>query len=670
MSTIDRLLVANRGEIACRIARTTRRMGIETVGVYSEADVGAPHVRACDQAWALGPAPARDSYLRIDRLIDVAKKAKAQAVHPGYGFLSENAEFAEACAAEGLIFVGPPASAIRAMGSKSASKALLLSMGVPLVPGYHGDAQDNATLAREAERIGFPVLVKASAGGGGKGMRVVERRQDLVSAVDGARREAENSFGDGRLLIERYLVRPRHIEIQVFADRHGNVVHLFERDCSIQRRHQKVLEEAPAPGMTAERRQAMGEAAVDVCRAIGYEGAGTVEFIVAADGPFYFMEMNTRLQVEHPVTEMITVLDLVEWQIRVAAGEPLPLRQDQVRAEGHAMEARIYAEDPARDFLPQTGTLRHLRMPAGAPHVRIDAGVEAGSDIGIHYDPMIAKLIVWDRDRISAARRLAQALSQVEIVGVTSNVEFLVRLAGHPSFVAAEVDTGFIVRHRADLLPSPIPVADDDIALATLALALEASRSAECLSETSEDRHSPWFSSRGWRLNDEGYHRYGYRDGDREVWATLHFDAVGYRLELPSSTLWIDGRRDADGRLSATIDGRRVVASLVHDQGAMHVFRRGRRATLTILDPLAMVSMAEGRDGRLTAPMPGKVVQVLVGVGDRVGEGQPMLLLEAMKMEHTVKSPFGGRVAAIHYGPGDQVDEGADLLDLEAEPSS
>ncbi|HLY56343.1 MAG TPA: acetyl-CoA carboxylase biotin carboxylase subunit, partial [Stellaceae bacterium] len=450
------LLIANRGEIAVRVMRTARRLGLRTIAVYSEADAKARHVEAADEAWPIGKAPARESYLAIPRIIEAAQRSGAEAIHPGYGFLSENAAFAESCAAAGIVFVGPPADAIRLMGSKSAAKALMERSGVPLVPGYHREDQGLTLLESEAARIGYPVLIKASAGGGGKGMRIVERAEDFAAALASAKREAASAFGDDRVLIERYLTRPRHIEIQVFADSHGNVVSLFERDCSIQRRHQKIVEEAPAPGMDPARRRAMGEAACAAARAVGYRGAGTVEFI-AEGGEFYFMEMNTRLQVEHPVTEAITGQDLVEWQLRVAAGEPLPLRQEELTISGHAIEVRVYAEDPARDFAPSTGLLAHLVEPPQDANTRIDSGVLAGDAISIHYDPMIAKLIVHGRDRDDAVRRLARALGEYEIVGVATNLAFLSAIAAHPAYREAAVDTGFIARHHDELFPAPAP---------------------------------------------------------------------------------------------------------------------------------------------------------------------------------------------------------------------
>jgi 3-methylcrotonyl-CoA carboxylase alpha subunit len=658
------LLIANRGEIACRVARTARRLGLRTIAVYSEADRDARHVRACDEAWPIGPAPARDSYLRIDRLIEAAKRSRAEAIHPGYGFLSENADFAEACAASGIVFVGPPAAAIRAMGSKSAAKALMEKTGVPLVPGYHGDDQDEAKLLAEARRIGFPVLIKASAGGGGRGMRIVESESAFSAALASAKREAASSFGDDRVLVERYLTKPRHIEIQVFADGHGNIVYLHERDCSIQRRHQKVLEEAPAPGMAAERRRAMGEAAVAAARAVGYRGAGTVEFIAEGER-FYFMEMNTRLQVEHPVTEMITGQDLVEWQLRVASGERLPLAQAQIPLTGHAIEVRLYAEDPANGFLPATGTLHHLNFPEPYGTVRVDTGVGPGDAIGIHYDPMIAKLIVHGEDRLAACRRLARALAETEIVGLATNVAFLKRLAEHESFQAGEVDTGFLDRHGAALIAAEAPAADRVLALATLArlASVECRRSDDA--RRSADPWSPWASSRGWRLNDQGLARLRWRDAAREVEVVVHFEPGCYRLDLPGGSVAATLNDVVDGRLQAMLDGHAVAARVVFAGDEATVFD-GEPHRLVLVDPLARAGLAAGGDGRLSAPMPGKLVQVLVKPGEAVEAGQPLVVLEAMKMEHTVKAPRAGTVAAVNYAAGDQVEEGASLVELES----
>ncbi|HEX6980532.1 MAG TPA: acetyl/propionyl/methylcrotonyl-CoA carboxylase subunit alpha [Alphaproteobacteria bacterium] len=658
----DKILIANRGEIACRVIRTARRLGIRTVAVFSEADADARHVAMADEAYLIGPAPARESYLKIDAIIDAARRSGAAAVHPGYGFLSENAEFAEACAKAGLVFIGPPASAIRAMGGKSAAKALMEKAGVPVVPGYHGDKQDLATFAQAARRIGYPVLVKASAGGGGKGMRVVDDEAGLADAIAGAQREARSAFGDDRLLIEKYLERPRHIEIQVFADRHGNAVHLFERDCSLQRRHQKVVEEAPAPGMTEERRRAMGEAAVTAARAVGYEGAGTVEFIVDRSGAFYFMEMNTRLQVEHPVTEMITGLDLVEWQIRVAAGEKLPLRQDELRLDGHAIEVRLYAEDPTREFLPATGRLAHLRFPAEDAHVRVDTGVRAGDTVTIHYDPMIAKLIVWDRDRPAAVHRLRRALAECEISGVATNRAFLAAVAAHPAFAAGEVDTGFIARHRETLVPEPAPASDHVLALATLGLILEQERAAQAAARHSGDPYGPWNLSNGWRLNDDAHHVLRLRDGSRDVAVTAHFRRRGFVLDLPGGAMSAHGVLAEDGTLGADVGGRRVTARIVRSGDEVTVFVEGQAHRLVVHNPLHAAAAAETVDNRLTAPMPGKVVAIKTTPGAKVARGAPLMVLEAMKMEHTIIAPADGVVEKIRFAVGEQVDEGAELV--------
>jgi 3-methylcrotonyl-CoA carboxylase alpha subunit len=662
----DRILIANRGEIACRIVRTARRLGIATVAVYSDADSEAPHVALADEARRIGPAPARESYLSIEALLAAARASGSQAIHPGYGFLSENAEFAAACEKAGLVFIGPRPATIRAMGSKSEAKRLMMAAGVPVVPGYHGDAQDFATLRGAAERIGYPVLIKASAGGGGKGMRVVEAEAGLEAALAAARREAASAFGDDRLLIEKYLSRPRHIEIQVFADGHGNILHLFERDCSIQRRHQKVIEEAPAPGLPPEQREEIGAAAVAAARAVGYRGAGTVEFIMDEEGAFYFMEMNTRLQVEHPVTEMITGLDLVEWQLRVAAGEPLLLGERRPAIDGHAFEARLYAEDPARDFLPATGRLRHLRFPAESRHVRVDAGVAEGGEIGIYYDPMLAKIVVWDRDRESARKRLAAALGACEVVGVTTNIPFLRRLASHPAFAAAEVDTGFIARHRDALLAPPAPASDETVALAALALMLGRAREAREAARRSGDPHSPWALADGWRMNDDNHHVLRLEDGGRALAVTVHFRPGGYRIELPQGAVEARGTLAADGTLAAELGGARLSARAVRRGGELTIFARGESHRLVIVDPLAVAAGADAQGGRLTAPMPGKIIQVLTPSGTAVKRGAALLVLEAMKMEHTIAAPADGVVEKVHYAVGEQVEEGAELIAFQA----
>ncbi|HEX7270571.1 MAG TPA: acetyl/propionyl/methylcrotonyl-CoA carboxylase subunit alpha [Casimicrobiaceae bacterium] len=665
----DKILIANRGEIACRVARTARRMGVRTVAVYSDADVGALHVSACDEAHRLGPPPPRESYLNGAAIIAIAKESGAQAIHPGYGFLSENEGFAAAVAAAGLVFVGPPPAAIRAMGSKSESKRIMTKAGVPVVPGYHGDDQDDGALAREASTIGFPVLIKASAGGGGKGMRVVERREDFAAALASARREAKASFGDDTVLLEKYLTAPRHIEMQVFADAHGGCVHLFERDCSVQRRHQKVLEEAPAPGMTAERRARMGAAAVAAANAIGYVGAGTVEFIVEdardAQAPFYFMEMNTRLQVEHPVTEMVTGLDLVEWQLRVAAGEHLPLPQERIELRGHAIEARIYAEDPDRGFLPSIGRLAHLRAPAASTDVRVDTGVRAGDEISSYYDPMIAKLIVRGEDRRAALRRLARALEDYQIVGVSSNVAFLQRVVAHEAFASGRIDTGLIARDHAALFPPAEPPSATVFAVAALAELARLRESAASEAKTSADRWSPWQAVDTWWLNtDEHAIRLGFESGG----AT---NAVELRAGAAGTSVAVGGRDYAASveshgvDITVEFDGSQVEATVVPLGEERFVFCAGDRQRLRLVDPLAHAGEVEHHGGHLSAPMSGTVIAVLVKPGDAVGKGATLLILEAMKMEHTIVAPGDGVVSAVNCRVGEQVQEGADLIRLD-----
>jgi 3-methylcrotonyl-CoA carboxylase alpha subunit len=658
----DTILIANRGEIACRIIRTARCLGIRCVAVYSDADASALHVALADEAYHIGPAPARESYLRPELILDIARRSGAQAVHPGYGFLSENAEFAEACLQAGVIFIGPPIAAIRAMGSKSAAKRIMADAGVPLVPGYHGEDQDSSLLRKETDRIGYPVLIKATAGGGGKGMRVVWDPTSFDDSLAAARREALSGFGDDRVLLERYLTRPRHVEIQIFADSHGNVVHLFERDCSIQRRHQKVLEEAPAPGMGQALRDNMGEAAVAAARAIGYVGAGTVEFLLDEDGSFYFMEMNTRLQVEHPVTEMITGQDLVQWQLKVAAGEPLPCRQEQLSIGGHAIEARIYAEDPSRDFLPSIGELRHLRPPRESAHVRIDTGVRQGDSVSIYYDPMIAKLIVWDATRAGALRRLRSALAEYQVVGVTTNIEFLAAVAAQPAFAAGELDTGFIERHRDVLFPETVPASDRVLALASLNVLLRRSGEAEKAAGDSHDRWSPWNLTTGWQMNGDNHHVLTLRDGDSAVCVTAHYRADGYLLDLPGGRLQVSGKLDDDGNLLADLGGARVTATVVRHGNDLTIITNGRSHRLTLHDPLAHAGEQEVEGGRLTAPMPGKIIALLVESGAVVEKGTPLVIMEAMKMEHTITAPRAGMVAEIHFAVGAVVNEGAELL--------
>ncbi|WP_261997875.1 acetyl/propionyl/methylcrotonyl-CoA carboxylase subunit alpha [Stenotrophomonas sp. Ste96] len=657
-----KILIANRGEIACRVIATCQRLGIATVAVYSDADRNARHVRLADEAIAIGPAPARESYLRGDAILAAARRTGAQAIHPGYGFLSENAGFAQACAEAGIVFIGPSAAAIRAMGDKSAAKALMQQAGVPLTPGYHGDEQIPEFLRKQADSIGYPVLIKASAGGGGKGMRRVDDSATFTEALASCQREAQSAFGNAHVLVEKYVERPRHIEIQVFGDSHGNVVYLFERDCSVQRRHQKVLEEAPAPGMTPERRAAMGKAAVDAARAVNYVGAGTVEFIAGPDGDFYFMEMNTRLQVEHPVTECITGTDLVEWQLRVASGEPLPLQQDQLQIRGHALEARLYAEDADRGFLPSTGTLHHLRLPANTAHVRVDAGVEQGDAITPFYDPMIAKLIVWDVDRDAALRRMQQALAECEVVGVTTNAAFLRRLVMTDSFTQAKLDTALIEREQAALAPN-----DNDSGPALWALAAIAGvATSEAASRDARDPHSPWQAQDGWRLGAAAARALTleHRGAQRSV--TVQGAGEQWTVQVDGNALQGSGRLAGDA-LRVQIGEQLHRAAVIRDGNELYLFGSEGVQRFTLHDPVSEADQSVADAGSLVAPMPGRIVATLVAPGTAVKRGAPLLVLEAMKMEHTLQAPADGTVQGYRVKAGDQVGDGAVLVDFEAD---
>jgi len=665
----ERLLIANRGEIACRVARTAKRLGLHTIAVHSTADKGALHVELADEAQAIGPPAAAESYLNIDAVLAAARASRAEAVHPGYGFLSENADFAEACAAADLVFVGPPAKAIRAMGSKDRAKILMDKAGVPVLPGYNGRAQSAKTLKQAAAKLGYPLLIKPSAGGGGKGMRRVDTDADFALALESARREAAAAFGDERVILEKFLARPRHIEVQVFADEHGQAVHLFERDCSIQRRHQKVIEEAPAPGLSAKLRTAMGRAAVAAARAIDYVGAGTIEFLVYVRS-FYFMEMNTRLQVEHPVTEMITGHDLVEWQLRVAAGEALPCRQRDLEIKGHAIEARLYAEDPARDFLPAPGRLEGLQFPRASSHVRIDSGVREGDEISHYYDPMIAKLIVAGKDRPSALARLDRALASTEISGVATNVAFLRRIAAHADYRAGEFDTVFVERHGDDLLPADSPsggVSDEALALASLAVLLRRDAEARAAAQVSDDPFSPWQETDGWRLNTERLSLLRFEGAAASIDVLVRPNDEGVRLGFCENEVVASGRLADDGTLDARLDGRKRRATVVWSGTDLSLEVDGERHSLRLYDPLAAAADQEAGGNRLIAPMPSRVVQVHVAPGDRVARGDALMALEAMKMEHTIVAPMDGRVVAVHYHANDLVEEGVDLMDLEIE---
>lgn len=641
------LLVANRGEIACRVMRTAKSLGLTTVAVHSAVDREARHSREADIRVDLGGAKPAQSYLVIDKLIAAARASGAQAIHPGYGFLSENAGFARAIEEAGLIFLGPPASAIEAMGSKSAAKALMETAGVPLVPGYHGEAQDLETFRAAAEKIGYPVLLKATAGGGGKGMKVVEQESQLAEALASAQREAQSSFGDSRMLVEKYVLKPRHVEIQVFADQHGNCLYLNERDCSIQRRHQKVVEEAPAPGLSVELRKAMGEAAVRAAQAIGYVGAGTVEFLLDARGEFFFMEMNTRLQVEHPVTEAITGLDLVAWQIRVARGEALPITQEQVPLNGHAIEVRLYAEDPANDFLPATGRLALYRESAPGAGRRVDSGVAEGDQVSPFYDPMLGKLIAWGEDREQARLRLLAMLDEFAIGGVKTNITFLRRILAHPAFAAAELDTGFIPRYHDDLLPAPaaLPAGFWQAAAEAWVQGLPAT-------VRQDDVHSPWVSRQGFRAGVPAH-------------VSLHLSCNGEQQALSldqvaASTFLLDGEQ-----LQVDDSGLRRQHLAIRRGDTLYLRWDGELHAVTAYDPIAEAEAGHGHQGGLTAPMNGSIVRVLVEPGQVVEAGTQLVVLEAMKMEHSIRAPHAGTVAALYCQEGEMVSEGSVLVALE-----
>jgi 3-methylcrotonyl-CoA carboxylase alpha subunit len=719
-----KILIANRGEIACRVAATARRMGIRTVAVYSDADASAAHVQACDEAVHIGTAPTRESYLRADRILAAAQATGAQAIHPGYGFLSENADFAQACEERGIAFIGPPASAMAAMGDKSAAKALMARAGVPLVPGYHGDVQDTDFLQAQANAIGYPVLIKASAGGGGKGMRVVTQAADFAAALASCQREASASFGNDQVLIERYLRAPRHIEIQVFGDQQGQYVYLFERDCSVQRRHQKVLEEAPAPGMTPARRQQMGETAVAAARSVGYEGAGTVEFIcethdadeaedgneahAASQGRFYFMEMNTRLQVEHPVTEAITGLDLVEWQLRVAAGEPLPLRQEDLQIKGHAIEARLCAENPAQQFLPSTGPLRVLRLPDASAFevapVRVDSGVREGDAISPCYDSMIAKLIVWGDTRDAALARLDAALGQVHITGLHTNVAFVRRVINTASFAQARLDTGLIEHEHEALFEAAEVPEHVAVGAAMACLMRDQGRSADqhgdhpygsqsatpggtwhmarsvspAANEAIPTRQitaarDPWAATDGWRLHGAAQHCEVLQVGDQSVMVVVRMAPPGHAARghtvIACDLQYLDQALPLlvypslqPDTLDISLAGQRIKLSAYRHGDGIDLFTPQGHARITRVDPLSTQGDAQAPSGGLKALMPGKVIALFVKAGQAVKRGEALAVTEAMKMEHTLTAPQDGVVASILCAVGDQVGEGAELL--------
>jgi 3-methylcrotonyl-CoA carboxylase alpha subunit len=660
------VLVANRGEIACRVIKTAKRMGIRTIAVYSEADRNAAHVSMADEAYFIGPAVAARSYLDSDKILEVAKRSDAAAIHPGYGFLSENADFAEAVKAAGIVWVGPPADAIRAMGLKDAAKDLMEAAKVPVVPGYHGKNQDPEFLANQASDIGYPVLIKAVAGGGGKGMRKVDDPDRFLRELKAAQREAKSSFGDDRVLVEKFVLSPRHIEIQVFADQAGNAVYLFERDCSLQRRHQKVVEEAPAPGMSEEVRAAMGKAAVEAAKAIGYEGAGTVEFIVdgrdcpSVDG-FFFMEMNTRLQVEHPVTEMITGEDLVEWQFKVASGLELPKTQQELSIKGHAFEVRLYAEDPARKFFPSPGVLHHLKLPHETGNVRVDTGVRSGDEVTMFYDPMIAKIISFGDDRRQALRHLSYALAEVEVIGARTNASFLAHIAEHPSFIDAELDTSFIERHEKELIPEAAVPALPVTGLAVLYLSLTRRQEIEDVASRNRWSGSPWDRLDGWRLNNSTPHpteHIVFETGNQRIDVEVAYQGEKVHVTSDGAEVTCEGRLLEDGSLSAVVDGRRMVIKVHRFGDEIHMYENRTLHVLSLCDPLATSLLDESASGNLTAPMSGKILAVNTEAGVRVRTGEALVVLEAMKMEHTLAAPADLTVDQVLVAEGDQVDEG------------
>ncbi|HZW17365.1 MAG TPA: acetyl/propionyl/methylcrotonyl-CoA carboxylase subunit alpha [Luteimonas sp.] len=662
----NKILIANRGEIACRVIRTARRFGIATVAVYSEADADAQHVRLADEAWPIGGPRPQDSYLRGDAILEVARQSGAQAIHPGYGFLSENADFADAVKAAGLAFIGPSGDSMRKMGSKAGAKDLMAAAGVPVVPGYTGEDQSPDLLAREAQRIGFPLMIKAAHGGGGKGMRIVRSADEFLPNLESCQREAKNAFGRDRVLLERYIESPRHIEIQVFGDSQGNAIHLGERECSAQRRYQKVLEESPSPFVTPELRAAMGAAAVQAARAIDYANAGTVEFIVAPSGEFFFMEINTRLQVEHPVTELVTGLDLVEWQLRVAAGEPLPLAQDDITQRGHAIEVRLYAEDPEAGFLPGSGRLERLRLPPPSAHVRIDSGVVEGDTVTIFYDPMIAKLIVHDADRARALARLREALARCAISGPKSNIAFLERLVRHPAVVDATIDTGYLDRHLDEFMPPAGEVEAEPLLAAAVTRLLDQERQAQADATASGDPTSPWAIADGWRLGHGSLRSLAFGHGEQRLELRARGSGGDYRIESATGSHDVAGARLSDGTLSLRIDGHARRFTVADDADAVVVHDGARRLRL---QPLALyeheAGAADSNAGNVAAPMPGRVVLVKAAPGDAVEAGQEVMVIEAMKMELSLKAPRAGTVAEVRAQAGEFVDADAVLVTLE-----
>ncbi|WP_420935807.1 acetyl/propionyl/methylcrotonyl-CoA carboxylase subunit alpha [Alteromonas sp. A081] len=664
---INKLLVANRGEIACRVMKTAKHLGVKTVAVYSDADVNARHVAMADEAVHLGPSPSKDSYLRGDLIIKHAKALGVDAIHPGYGFLSENAEFANLCKANDIIFVGPPASAIEAMGSKSAAKRIMEKAGVPLVPGYHGDDQQESTLKQAADDMGYPVLLKAAAGGGGKGMRQVWNEGEFTQALNAAKRESMASFGDDHMLVEKYLTRPRHVEIQVFCDSHGNGVYLFERDCSVQRRHQKIIEEAPAPNMTQSIRESMGEAAILAAKAINYEGAGTVEFLLDEDGSFYFMEMNTRLQVEHPVTEMITGEDLVQWQLSVAEGNTLPKTQEQLTLSGHAFEARIYAEDPANNFLPSTGVLHLLQPPEESSLIRVDTGVLQGDEVSVYYDPMIAKLVVWGESRDIALKRLLHALGDYHIAGVTTNIDFLKRVASNTAFEAAELTTTFVEKHNDALFAEAKRDIQETLPIMAL-LAVLHRRLERDKQSVNNASMSPWFTAGAWRANASHKEQLTLLVSEEEFTVTVShvFNAdasAAWEITTANSTVRVSGAIN-EHQLSVEVAGVKSNYTFAVCDGDFGLYNQDTHINFSVVAPSEGDDNENSGNTNFDAPMNGTIVAHLVKCGEKVKRGDPILVMEAMKMEHSIVAPSDGVVDSFYFEPGELVDGGAALLEF------
>ena len=656
----EKILIANRGEIACRVIRTAKKLGIATVAVYSDADAQSQHVKLADEAIYIGESPAAQSYLQVERIIQAAKSTGAQAIHPGYGFLSENDQFALACKDNNIVFIGPPVEAILAMGLKATSKALMEKAGVPLTPGYHGSNQDAAFLKQQADSIGYPVLIKASAGGGGKGMRLVERSEDFLSSLASCKSEARSSFGNEDVLIERYVIQPRHIEVQVFGDTHGNYVHLFERDCSVQRRHQKVLEEAPAPKMPEDKLEAMRQAAIDAARAVDYVGAGTVEFIVEQDGTAYFMEMNTRLQVEHPVTEMITGQDLVEWQLRVAFGEALPKQQHELQIHGHALEARVYAEEPEKGFIPAIGQISYLHYPEQNDAVRVDSGIVEGDEISTYYDPMIAKLIVWGKNREAALTQMHHALGQFHVDGLGNNIAFLDRLVLCDSFKNANLDTGLIQREEAFLLKPSAEINAELVVSAAL---------IELLTRQAQNpvaNNSVWQQKSFWRLNQQNAHTVQLQRNSLTLKVQFNTQDQGFVAHYNGQQFAVQGQFIDAHTLALQLNAKQQKLAFSQNENGITLFHNGQTHSFDYIKPDYQQQDEQGAENNLTAPMPGVITQVLVAANARVKKDDVLMTLEAMKIEYSIRAPFDGIVASSYFQAGDQVKAGDELVEFEA----